>query len=854
MNPLLRNQFRKEVREHLFLLSAWWGMLLVELIHGLGSTPNMFGPSGEYVVAASYWGVSDLGLFAFAILIPLAVGLADSPGNSSGFIRTRPVSVRVVWGAKLALLGLCVALPAVVSPFGVSFAHGAGLEHGWVAALDRLSFLVPTMVLLLCWGGLCSGPAQMARMTVVAAAIIAAALFVTLGVNSWLDMDRINTVFEEPGSMTSRIWMILLASAVVAVVALARQTNGPRTRRLVWVPCAIGLCISVVFSIPGLNFLRTDTSLADEVATALAGTTVRVDPYALKAWKSGALDPRINLSAGYRFEGVPRNIVVVPRVRRATLSGRDGFQAVRQTERSHQRGFGYNPPKEVLNAMARSFDRDVFIHQGSSGHYYYALGTTHADWDASRLQDRIDDPLNLELQFDAECLRIRQVARLPFKDGQTVRGDGMALTLFRPSQQRDSRPNLALRFRLPRALLTRDRELRGTPSYQLRHRFLCLLVHPDRPDALVCFSETAHAVRGSLSGLPEIVLVCRYETGPTSSDSDSDSDSSSDAGVRFDRSFFEGAYVHVFRCEFVGEMDATTRLDDLRLDRRMTEMADSTGGRQMDLAAYREALARLGEVRGRPDSRTMRALLNLIERADRVGLDMEADPGVQQLARLGEADLGVVLEAFGMSRYRSRRAMLSVIDQVARESDRARVIAAFRSHPDLAHVLVGKGWERDARGEILEVLRSRRLMPLRAAALLRDRETYPYLLEQFDHHFDVATYELLWELPDLRPELDRRIAERWEEFRRVLDGNSSNANELRLALRIGGADALRLVMTERGDDFHRMIHALRPVLLLPQAYREARAELSALSPDALTFHPKRRVFIRQTDADPEDPS
>ncbi|HEX8914244.1 MAG TPA: hypothetical protein VF796_17985, partial [Humisphaera sp.] len=107
------------------------------------------------------------------------------------------------------------------------------------------------------------------------------------------------------------------------------------------------------------------------------------------------------------------------------------------------------------------------------------------------------------------------------------------------------------------------------------------------------------------------------------------------------------------------------------------------------------------------------------------------DPHIDMLARVGPEHLDVLL-AEGDDRFYMPR----VVAKVAREDQKAQVIAALKRHPDLVSAVRERHWDGDAKQVLVDRLRQSptdisylNLPPewIQAVADFRDPETYPLL-------------------------------------------------------------------------------------------------------------------------------
>ena len=122
--------------------------------------------------------------------------------------------------------------------------------------------------------------------------------------------------------------------------------------------------------------------------------------------------------------------------------------------------------------------------------------------------------------------------------------------------------------------------------------------------------------------------------------------------------------------------------------------------------------------------------------AERFPLNLN-DPQTRHLAAFVPAHLDLLLDALPVMDEASKQSVINAIKLGATDAQEPTIIAALQHEPDLAEVLLARGWVEDARPEIYHLIQSgsRQLLPLtamRAIAWFHDPQTYPRLLEEFE--------------------------------------------------------------------------------------------------------------------------
>lgn len=170
----------------------------------------------------------------------------------------------------------------------------------------------------------------------------------------------------------------------------------------------------------------------------------------------------------------------------------------------------------------------------------------------------------------------------------------------------------------------------------------------------------------------------------------------------------------------------------------------------------------------------------------------DSDPQVALLARVGEDNLDVLIEAAdgnGMSDYHIMRA----INRLATERSKDLVLKNLAMHKEMAGVVLRRGWAADARQTLLDGLQGE-YVPcewITALASLRDTNTYPAMLEFLEKGQNRSqTYDSIQHLPGI--DLAPSVAAAWERAR---FGHRWEANGMAMiALRYGHTSALEALL------------------------------------------------------------
>ena len=840
MNPLLLHQIRKELREHCFLLAVWCGLLLLQLFSSFSQGGGIFTEEGNVVYGTATSALALVGIVGLGLGIPIFLGFGDSPCNSEGFIHTRPVKVTIVWGAKVLVLLGAVLLPASLVPAVLSIVEGAGMQHTLAAAWDRAALMTPAMLFLLFWGGLCATTSRLAGLTVAATAIIIAAIFGIFAFNYF--SGRESEILNEPGSMESRLLIVLWIAAAVAAVTLHRQIIG-RRRPLADALSTAGLvaiAIALVFSLPGLNFLLPQRQLNTDALSKLSPVEATPNLLSLNLWED-TIDVRngkqsvLRMQSKMNIENVDNDFTVEPTVRAAELAGADGFRASYSNSSLDRRTLGtVSPTADILRVIRSMIGTDIALYHVQRFSSFREPSPVAIDWDDTpQLRAQLDRELTLDLQLRLDCATVEPLGAIPFKPGQQVNDGKTTLELEMAPLPPHECHWFAMRTRMPQLWLTRNVAKRQVSDWNLQNRYVSLLVNSEQGRAIVCNVESVQTTRGMLSSLPEKVFL--FQHWPDNQDTQN----------TFGPDFYAGAKLHVFRLRWLGTLDRSAKIAGLRLKDRWSNTRPNTSS-IIDFFAYREAIERLGPIPDSPQAKDVANILRLIDMTKSWRVD-PSDPGFQRLLEIGRRDLSLLVKAIDRFGYRSNRALMEALETNVNESDKDLIISAIHDVPEVAQVITNRGWENDARDSLLELLQSRRALPLSALtaiASLNEPETFQLLAEQFDFDPQVLTYEVLHRIPELRESLRATIERRWEKnLLDRADSNLINQSSAQLALRIGNHEAFDFALeVGRRDLNNSAVSALRPVMLLPQRWNDAAEFLKTQDSSDYEFDASRGVF------------
>ena len=216
----------------------------------------------------------------------------------------------------------------------------------------------------------------------------------------------------------------------------------------------------------------------------------------------------------------------------------------------------------------------------------------------------------------------------------------------------------------------------------------------------------------------------------------------------------------------------------------------------------------------------------------------------------------------GHSDFHEHEAAMDAVTAGLADSEKARVIAKLPESPGLVSVIHQRGWEKEAREELLTLFRSGTPMGLSgllSVARLEEPETYDRLLGLLEADCNGGLYDALGHLPGIEPRLTetvRRIFDRSQRQYVKDDLTGKYRNLLRIPLRHGMPEALAEFLTDFRKYYARLkpeqiAHSFVPsylkALITPpgrdQANKETCEFLGSIKAEDCRFDPLTRRWI-----------
>lgn len=865
---LVWHQFRKDARQFRVLLCIWGGLTPLDLAVNLGWVGQVtYRPYGGFDNMSNAWtAILPVVLWALVGVLPSLVVLADSPARREGLLATRPLPRRDWFCAKLLfVLGL------VVAPWTLQELAHLALQGmpGWVivqGTLERLLVTLPVAVMCGAYASLWPGYARWARALVgsVVGFYLFALIVAAIG---WFFFRNPSASSFESGYFGSmvRVYSFMLLLVLLAVWH-SRVHPGVLGR---WGGLFVALigCWFIAWLCPrGLPALRPVDPAAAKSVVADAGFEIprRGMVFTREQNPERPVPVRFNVSLTPRTKEFPAGLVVEwaatnAQVTDAAGSPLSGGIGNRRAPLFTPRYWNPSYNTEDYAAWASMLSADVLFlmaHYGSSGATHSSSSAGRFDLPASSAE--LDTPRTLKTDLEARVFRWHKLAELPLKPGTEARD---AFGSWEYLATRSSPMDSQLFLRRTQIELATARDPRCSTAFDTPvNRMVFMVYDPQRQVAWLPQGSYNSAKRATHTALAQryVILNLRERKAFTPEE-------------------LARCRLIVFEKIWLGSVPQNWQSPAFTLAEMLPAPASgSVGSSVNDPMPRAELLRRLAELKApAPDAPRREVSVYLLEflrlvdaRGRPLGL---MDPVTAQLARFVPNHLDLLLDGLPVMTWTSKRTVLEALRLGVTDSQKPAVIAALNREPELADVLLARGWVEDARAEILRLAaqprrRSLPLSALRAMALLRDPQIYPRLLEEFES-CEAAQYDVLRTLPELEPHLPGIIRRRWREEGLVWHrtGTSTFGDAFKLALRLGEPSALRRAYQmlddaefKVSDGGWQLADALRTGVQLSGLSPNKRHDYDAVlvwmrkhRPEDFAFDPARRQFVLKENLSPD---
>ena len=864
------HQFRKDMRQFRVFLGIWGGLLLLDLAVNLGWVGQVdFRALGGVDQMSNFWTwLLPEVLWVLVGLLPSLAVLADSPARREGFLATRPLAKRDWFFAKLLfVLGLVVA-PWVLQELVHLLWQGM---PAWVIAqgtLERLLFTLPVAVGFGAFAALWPGYARWAR--ALAGSVVGAYLLLAIVAMVSQFVFHTQPFSFEPDSARGLVGTYGLTLALVLLAVWHSRVHPGVLGRWGGLVLAL-LCYWVALKLCPRGLLALRPADPTTARTVMADAGFEIPGRGLAFWKQ--LDPRrpgwaqfvVNLTP--RTKPLPAGLLVEWANQDSSVARAGGGTLPGDGRVGHKRLFNamlWNPShhSDDIAAWAAEFPEDVLFRMETPFMPGSRDSFQAGRFDLPARTEELAEPLTLRTAFEARVFRWRKLADLPLTPGATATDEFGSWQYLATESLPWTGAQFHVRRRQIELATARDSRC-STADFGPANRFVFMIYDPQRHLVWLPHFFGSSATRATHTALAQHHVALHLP-------SNSQLTAAEIARCR----------LLVFEKTWLGTVPETWQSPAFTLaDFFLT--SPSLGFANNDRLPRAEFKRRLAALRSpAPDAPRREVSLYLLEflrLVDAHGRPLELrDPLTAELARFVPTHLDVLLDGLPAMSWVSKRSVVNALQRGATEAQKPALVAALAREPELAEVLLARGWVDDARAEVLQLaraphVRSLPLSALRAIAWIRDPQTYPRLLEEFERQPDEPKLELLRTLPGLEVPLRDIVRRRWREESRVLGQFRQEMlfdETFKLALRQGEASALQRVFLFLDDPAFKdsvggwhLAQALWPGVRLSGLDPEKRQDNEAVlawmrthRPEDFVFDPARRQFVLKENLAAREPA
>jgi hypothetical protein len=441
----------------------------------------------------------------------------------------------------------------------------------------------------------------------------------------------------------------------------------------------------------------------------------------------------------------------------------------------------YMPWREI-QAMTSLLPQDALAEVSVFG--FYLDGTT----DLGRFNldpggALLHEPIAVQARLEGRAFRWKKVADLSIEDGQSVKDDFGQWTIVSSSR-------MGVILQRKQIALSLSSDQRATKFVDWPNdKFAFVFYHPGRNLACVADGQVnPNANRAATTAFPQYWLQVNF-SGPQNGTEWS--------GLQMRD--WDGCRLLIFEKTWLGSaprdwQSARFTWDDLQ---GPATPGAASGGESLSNGELERRLAALN--RPGPGASRQAVSLYLLDYlrlldARRFWPRMRPqEPVISGLAALVPEHLDILLDGLPAMSPLCRRAVIVALTEGALESQEPAIIAAVPRAPELAAVLLARGWVGDAHDALFQLLDSPRALPvesLQAIAWFADPQTYPRLLQELESDPNEPLYNALRPLPGIAGPLDATVTRLWRDQSSPMRMLGNLTPALRLALREGKTEAL----------------------------------------------------------------
>ncbi len=806
---LVLHQFRKDVRQFRWFLVVWLLLLALDLATNLGWVEAVRVDQQGKPVYSEFWLGAQL-TFAWVLFLalPAVVVVTDSPARREGFLSTRPLAKRDWLLAKILFITLAVMLPAIGEEGIYLLLQGVPAGYVLWGMGERALFVVPIALGMAAFASLWSNYARwVAGMVVSVLCTFGGLILLSLlmahvapATASWLEPVR------ETSAVARLSGAVYVTLAWLAALAFwhGRRPGGAGQR---W---CIAVSSVVIFGV-SVGYWRWDFSAVQPrdpaAATALinqSGFNVPLSSLQFSqdsqsprdgklAWNV-SLQPQDGLNAsGATVRWVATNVVAVNAAQEPiTQTGSAGRLPLFDA---------YYVPKPLseTRALASLLPAKGFILGGQFD--FYGMegenGVTLPTLKVPRTAPWLAAPVTVRAGLAAQIFQWELAANLPAHSGATVADAGTpGRWKALPVEPLNfiSAPNSPYHWLLERdqVVLATAHDQRVDSSVAMEANLGFLFYNPAKGIAIRLISQPDQiGQRAGLTAQPKYYYSLNL---------------AHIAGAKITPAELAQCRILVFRRTWLGTVPREWQSPGLVLNQVLAPPIEISSVNQNGISRP-ELLRRLAALRppganaGRPEVATyLLDYVRLLEMAKptlRLG-----DEALASLLPLVPAHLDVFLDGLPAMFGQPKSMVLRAITLGAEEAQKSQIIAALAQDPELAAVVMQRGWLVEARTELYQLLDRPGQLPyeaVQALAWYADPVTYPRLLENLAVNPSDA-YDLLRTLPGIQPQLRETIDRQWTKMSGVADFRADHFRDvLANALFEGDLDAFREFWAALGE-------------------------------------------------------
>lgn len=759
---MIAHQFVKDTRQFKGLILVAAVVLVIDLLLNLGIPGSPLSqPETHTTVFFQLLGSALLGCVVMILLMIAAFSsLSDSPARPEGYLATRPLHPRDWLAGKVLFVVVWVGLPPVAQEFLHLLLCGFTPGVAFHAGLERALYWLPI-------GLAAMGLGSLSLTTREVVAFFAGSVFVL-----WLSGVAIVLLFQklsESGlppefadlGMGTRLlvflWTVGVALLVMGAVSLRRHWScGRRFAGAVSAGLA-GLALAFACGWDLFALQPPLTARQIEKPTA-AQIQIPARSLQLSRFHDNTLEGRTRFTASCRVqaEPMPAGCVLDWRVREAALRHAGGESVSRFEGRPSLSVFSWSSGYRLddLSAMASQLPADLVLGVRNSVSLQpaprFGLGSF-------RVPDSLaGQPCSLSLVAEGLLFRWEKVAELNLAEGASTRDESgeWILVSFHdlqgPFNVRLARRQVSLRT--SRNQSTRAGQSRLTEEYDF------LLEVPARQKVLLQSHRAFGSPRSArLTAYPGSVFHLNF----------SGEEHQPQPGIlpRLNDGVVDPPKLLVFRKIYLGKVEKTWESPAFLPDEvlRTGAVSQVPSGPGISRAEFFRRCQTLKVPRAEGSTRAevgryVAECLSLMATAynPNDAIEVLKDP----MARLVAGHLPLFIDLLETQQSYGKWLLMQVLQCGVTEVQKPEIIAALRRNPDLAEILLARGWVEEARAELLGLLNGPRQLPRscwRALAWLEEPETYPLLLQELELNPSVSLYELFRTLPGLSEALDATV-------------------------------------------------------------------------------------------------